>query len=187
MNESVANKILTEIMPVPVWSMLLDNEEHHIYNYVQLLEDIQNSEMTLRTSNVGGWQSKKNLHKEPVFRELVRNIEKISQNIMYSFSEKKVKINEMWANINDKYDYNTHHVHEGILSGTFYLQVPDKSGDLVFVNPVVRSQTSIIRPSDVNITPQKLVCIIFPSWLEHYVQQNQSNDKRISISFNIGE
>ena len=34
-------------------------------------------------------------------------------------------------------------------------------------------------------TPQDNVLILFPSWLKHQVETNQSEEDRISISFNI--
>ena len=93
----------------------------------------------------------------------------------------------MWANINDKYNYNAHHTHEGILSGVFYLHVPENSGRLILVDPAVRNHNSVIKNSNYGIKPERLACIVFPSWLEHYVEPNQSDEYRISISFNIGE
>ena len=64
--------------------------------------------------------------------------------------------------------------------------MPANSGKLVLINPAVRSDGHLLRESNYPITPEKLACIMFPSWLEHYVESNLSNDMRISISFNIG-
>jgi len=36
------------------------------------------------------------------------------------------------------------------------------------------------------VQPQNLLLLLFPSWLEHYVEQNMSDESRISLSFNIG-
>ena len=38
---------------------------------------------------------------------------------------------------------------------------------------------------DVNIEPIEGRMIMFPSWLWHSVEQNESNDIRISVSFNF--
>ena len=35
------------------------------------------------------------------------------------------------------------------------------------------------------VEPSPLSCIIFPSWLSHYVEPNMSDEKRISLSFNF--
>ena len=35
------------------------------------------------------------------------------------------------------------------------------------------------------IVPQEDMILFFPSWLEHDVEENQSNEERISIGFNI--
>ena len=36
-----------------------------------------------------------------------------------------------------------------------------------------------------NIIPEEGKLVLFPSWLEHEVDQNLSQEKRISISFNL--
>ena len=66
---------------------------------------------------------------------------------------------------------------------------------VVFKNPNALHE-NYIRPSDVveyngfnseswRITPAENNLIIFPSWLEHFTNPNESGEDRISISFNI--
>ena len=64
----------------------------------------------------------------------------------------------------------------GTFSGVFYLQVPENSGNLVFVDR--DGQEYVCEPK-----VGKLVT--FPGSLKHYVEENKSNRDRISISFNI--
>jgi uncharacterized protein (TIGR02466 family) len=35
------------------------------------------------------------------------------------------------------------------------------------------------------ISPKENNIVLFPSWLEHYVSDNESDEDRISISFNF--
>ena len=35
------------------------------------------------------------------------------------------------------------------------------------------------------INPKNNLLLLFPSWLEHDVEENKSDDERISIAFNI--
>ena len=71
------------------------------------------------------------------------------------------------------------------LSGVLFLQTPTNCGRLVFKNPAVSSDFSLIRAKDFVIDPEVLGCIFFPSWLEHYVEPNLSDEDRISLSFNF--
>jgi hypothetical protein len=36
----------------------------------------------------------------------------------------------------------------------------------------------------INIQPRPGLLVLFPSWLEHYTDPNQSDDERVCISFN---
>lgn len=101
-----------------------------------------------------------------------------------------------WVNINNKGDYNKRHSHaDGInlLSGVYYVKVPENSGDIIFHDP---------RPSAIHymagmryygqgkmqsckIPVKENRLLYFPSWLEHEVEPNNTDEDRISISFNL--
>lgn len=169
----------------PVWGYVLKTEQYHLYNYIEKIEELEATEPSVQKSNFGGWQSRDTLHEEGVFRELVQLLEMIATDSVKNYSSKKLKIFSMWANVNKENDYNGSHIHEGDLSGAFYIKVPPESGRLILVNPAVRSDSHSIREKNFPITPAPMACILFPSWLSHYVEPNRSNEKRISLSFNM--
>jgi uncharacterized protein (TIGR02466 family) len=175
------------IFQTPIWGFMLKDQHYQTYDYVDKVLELQSKETSEKKSNFGGWQSRDNLNDtEGIFREFISTLEKISNNILCDKSNKRFKVTEMWANVNYKYCYNAAHTHGGILSGVFYLQVPENSGKLIFCNPAVRADGHLLRPKNYPIVPERLACIMFPSWLEHYVEPNLSDEPRISISFNIG-
>lgn len=174
------------IFHTPIWGFMLNTEQYHIEDYIETIRDMMQQTPSVKKSNFGGWQSNDNLHKIGVFRELCSTIERGANSVLESKNVKPDKITSMWANVNHKYSSNAAHVHEGILSGVFYLKVPKNSGKLVFINPAIRSDARMLRESNYGVTPEPLAMILFPSWLEHYVEQNLSDEDRISISFNIG-
>ena len=112
-----------------------------------------------------------------------------------------------WYNINPKYTYNREHTHlNSFLSGVYYIKVPENSGNIFFL----RSQTEIDRMLFLNskleeqgnlysnnrtnvehwFVPQEGLLILFPGHLNHYVDQNLTNDiddRRISLSFPVGQ
>lgn len=174
------------IFCTPIWGFIFNHEKYQSIDYVQYICEMSQSISSMKKSNFGGWQSCDNLHTHGIFREFSVNLLNLARGVMKEYTNKEIEIQSMWANVNDKYNYNWHHTHEGELSGVFYLQVPKDSGRLILVNPTVRSNLRVVSNNNYVIQPQKLACILFPAWLEHYVEPNMSDELRISISFNIG-
>ena len=85
--------------------------------------------------------------------------------------------NEFWFNSAKAGELTGIHNHnsEATISGVFYLQVPEKSGNLFFQND---------KNHTLEIPAEKGKLVLFPAWLNHYVPENQSRAKRISLSFN---
>jgi len=106
-----------------------------------------------------------------------------------------VQINEMWININPRGSSNSRHHHNPFsgkaLSGVFYVQATDDSGDIVFYDPrgIIKNAPDMKyfngESTDLRFSPRNNSLIIFPAWLEHSVEENISAADRISISFNI--
>ena len=132
----------------------------------QILELKETASADLR-SNVLGWQSPQypNTEKIPWATELVK------QCLDIAGIEKPTK--HVWFNVNGKGAHHTWHSHGGAsIVGVLYIQVPKDSGDIEF-----KDGTSI--------TPYPGLLLVFPAGLEHRVLANQSNEKRISLAFNI--
>ena len=100
-----------------------------------------------------------------------------------------------WCNINPKGASNKRHLHADtniLLSGVYYVKVPKYSGSIRFWDPrgplvqVQRDHEYFNDGLDYHeIEPQPGTLIYFPSWLEHDVTENESDDDRISIAFNL--
>lgn len=104
-------------------------------------------------------------------------------------------LTEYWININLNSKIQFPHSHPNrAFSAVYYVSAGEDCGDIVFLNPnkVLCQNFSDDCIEDYNqftathwkITPKDNLLIIFPSWLEHYVQPNNSNVERISIAFN---
>ena len=98
---------------------------------------------------------------------------------------------QSWINIHDRGGFNFLHVHEGcLLSGSFYLKVPSGSGKLVFRDPragVVHGYVKGAVPngySDIHLAPEAGLIVLFPCWMEHYVEPHDSDEPRIVVAFN---
>jgi uncharacterized protein (TIGR02466 family) len=180
------NSNIHNIFSVPIWGYIFNNEKYHSENYIEKIIQLSKTTETVKKSNQYGWQSSDELHKLPVFAEFVKHVNSICNNSLNEIkpNSPKIGITEMWANINYKNSYNHHHIHSGVISGVFYLKIPKNCGRLILVNPAIRSDGNFIRVNNYGVEPIKLACILFPSWLEHYVEPNISDEERISISFN---
>lgn len=170
-----------------IWGCVLNSEQSRLPLYLQTVHRLITTQGSVRKSNFGGWQSSDNIHLMSEFQPLAKSILEFATPILKNYIDELATLQSMWANTNFKHSYNGHHTHEGWLSGVVYLQTPANCGRLIFTNPAIRSERHIIRDSNYPVVPVVLGCILFPSWLEHYVEPNQSDQPRISLSFNIGQ
>ena len=109
----------------------------------------------------------------------------------------KVVIVNMWANINNHLEFNKSHLHpDSDWSFVYYVKVTEDSGSIVFCDPRVRRIMNVhddilkdysndSQHSTYRISPLNGRLVIFPSYLEHYVEPNPTHESRISISGNI--
>lgn len=113
-----------------------------------------------------------------------------------NFVDCDVVLMSIWLNINDKrQSMNSDHVHNGVFSGTFYLSIPNGSGNLVLRNPLpmglwkgkdLSSEKNEYTGENIRIIPEEGNIVLFPSYLPHSVETNNHDEERISISFNMG-
>jgi uncharacterized protein (TIGR02466 family) len=157
-----------------------------------------NTEGVIR-SNVGGWHSE-DLNDENVFFTHIKSDLKKLADIL-QIPHLSFKLLQFWVNINQKNNFNIQHQHpSSFLSGVLYVKVPKNSGKIVFLDPSKNIRycyeqywgisnslpLNNVFSKEWSYSPIEKQLILFPSWLEHYVQPNMSDEERISIAFNIG-
>jgi len=144
-------------------------------------------------TNRGGWNSVDNAVLEQAafapLREAVRGY------CAQAFREMGLAdppfVLQSWINIHDRGGFNFQHMHDGaLLSGTFYLQVPPGAGALVLRDPRPGVLGGFAKGSganaykDVQLRPEAGLLVLFPHWLEHYVEPHEGDIPRIAIPFN---
>ena len=148
-------------------------------------------------TNVQGWHSTTNMHELPQFKKLVDMLYACQKTIyQQEHYESEPFLGNMWANINPPGGMNRAHQHPNSLwSGVYYIKTPKNCGHLKIDDP--RASAAMCRPRqkegkkpsrlyrETHYEPIAGRCIMFPSWLIHCVDPNQSNDIRISVSFNF--
>ena len=103
-------------------------------------------------------------------------------------------ITQSWLNINPKYTSHHRHKHpNSIISGVFYVKTEHNSGNIIFWkdNPKtgglelsLHEKLNEFSWTKFSLNPQQYCLILFPSSLEHSVDENMGIKNRISISFN---
>ena len=147
-------------------------------------------------SNNGGWQSKDNYYDHD---NILAQI--ISGGLSYLGSCYKfpnMLLTSLWININKKNNFNCVHNHPACdLSGVLWINIPKESGNFEFVSPhsftgysVIHSYSEKFKSDTYNypgykMYPKEGSMLVFPSYLQHKVEPNKSDEDRISISFNI--
>ena len=146
----------------------------------------------------GNWQSGPKLYEQNKFKPLAKEILKLAkthlQNDYHAVFE-SIEITDMWGNILKEKEFHRPHNHSNnVISGVYYVQADDNnSSKIFFLDP--RPQAGIIQPDVRKITHYNSSiwhypsvtnrCILFPSWLSHYVDSNVTGEDRISIAFNF--
>ena len=164
----------------------------------RLYEIKAKDEKGMPRSNIGGWHSHDELYSDIEFKSTVGDILYKAKECFQHLDVKdnyNPEITGLWGIINPPGSRNNIHTHPyNYLSGVYYLKVPQKSGNLVFLEP--KPQAEVLSPPKVDKAsihlahsvqwePKENSLIFFPSWLQHEVQTNNSNNDRVVLSFNI--
>ena len=152
-----------------------------------------------KISNRGGWQSEsKKIFVSEGFDKFAKYIVPSITELLKSYEiEKEIRIVQMWLNVNGPNSYNVCHRHPGSdLSGVLWIKQTPESGRFVFddIDNVDQILTTNINPQylkEKNMLPEIVpeyqdgTVILFPSMLTHRVEINETDEDRISISFNL--
>ena len=183
---------IIKIFPSPIYS---DNSYSLNEKELEIINHVGNH----AESNVGNVTSKDkyflNEYKELTkFKDYCQNqINKFIYKILHINKQTQFYITQSWVNVNMQNDYHHKHKHlNSLISAVYFV-----SGD---TSPIVftRTMSNRLFPSyeflinkfiDINNDTWELnntngTLLLFPSDIEHYVKTNNSNVRRVSISFN---
>ncbi len=189
-----------QMFPTTVLKCRLPDHEHLNVGLLDYINGLRRAAPEGRTrSNALGWQSGNLDFDNPAVAEFANLVLERAREYglahSWSFpSHMQLVMRELWANVSGKHAYNNVHNHpNSLLSGVYYVRAETECGDLSLIDP--RKQAWVMQPefSERNqmnspvqfIVPEAGTLLIFPSWLEHGVNQNLSDANRISIGFNI--
>lgn len=176
-----------------------------------LILGLERTQLSVRQSNQGGWQSGKDLQtlRHPAVQTLLSWID-VGVYLLSSELVGEEAIDRLpqkwrvsaWANVNRAGHFNGIHYHAGgFWSGIYYVAIEQGgaqeagSGAVGFRSP---SQAGIVASNiqapavlqqafrqEISMQPTPGLMLIFPSWLEHWVNPYTGTDPRISVAFDV--
>ncbi len=183
----------------PIWISTINNYKEtneDIYLYIKNLQ--KEDQVGLSKSNVKGWHSQDfDLNNQSVkkFINIISpKINEVLNDMDWDIKKQTVKITNMWAIINIGGASNSRHHHgNNDISAAYYVRAPKKCGEIVFYDPrpapvfshPKSNKTNVLNAMVNSVNPVEGGLILFPSYLDHSVNPNLSNEERIVISFNI--
>jgi len=100
------------------------------------------------------------------------------------------EVTQSWCNKHGRGGVTLEHSHTfGTFVASCYLYAPPNSGNIEFKDPLEYHKSSFpIIPEislykEVNVTTNDV--LIFPGWIKHRVQPNNTDEKRLVMTFNI--
>ena len=114
---------------------------------------------------------------------IVDNIFNQILNDFYDVTGKYAEIDNYWGHIHEKNMSTRLHDHANwFASGVVYISVPKGSGSIVFSPTIdIKNRDRFLAP----FPPKRGRYYVFPGYLYHYVTRHNSDEMRVSLSFNL--
>ncbi|MES2904917.1 MAG: TIGR02466 family protein [Pseudomonadota bacterium] len=191
------------LFPVPLVTVRLRKAEALNARLIEEIAARRTVEPGVGRSNLYGWHSANDLFDRPepghaaLAAELKAIVEASGVKLMPGRPADLVPSQDGWVNVNPTGAMNAPHDHPGAFwSGVYYVRVPPPadpsdatSGAIEFIDPRgaigtnARFETPFTR-SKFTIRPTAGTCLLWPSYLKHWVHPNQSADDRVTVAFN---
>lgn len=134
----------------------------------------------------------------PAFSDLVRRLDTYANAfaaaLHWDLGTARLKCDSLWVNILGEGGHHSGHIHpNSVISGTCYVAVPDGAGRIKFEDPrlpmmmaapPLRADAPDLAGRFHYISPEAGDVLMWESWLRHEVMTSQTEDPRISVSFN---
>ena len=187
------------VFPVPFLHDYLELDNDAIEQYCYQLRDNVPEEQRMPDS----WQSSWLDLEDPVLSSLVNVVQQkmheTSANLYKFTDEYTISLKNYWVNINQPNGQSVSntmpHMHgHYFFSMVYYVKCNEGSGQLCLIPPhghldytiphQLITDFNVFNSQRWNVSPEVGKLVGFPSWINHYADNNNSNGDRISIAFN---
>lgn len=136
--------------------------------------------------------------RDPAFAQLAKRLtaeaRKFGNDCAFELSYKP-RLDSFWVNLLTGGGHHSAHIHpHSVISGTFYVEVPQGSGAIRFEDPrLPLMMAAPQRRKDarddlspfITVEPRSGLLLMWESWLRHEVLPGTGRGERLSISFNF--
>ena len=169
--------------------------------FAVVVEDLKKNDKFQKNPN---WESSTQKITDPTFKENILvdySLPAFEEELQRHLYQYMFEVNSVWDGIKDfevieswltqtsKGEYAHNHSHGSAdIAGAYYVKSNTKDGDLFLNNPnipLTHSYAFSNLPVTVFHSPQEGKFVLFPGWMEHGVKTNNTDNERISFSFNI--
>jgi len=187
--------ILTPLFAYPVYQTVIENELN-MSELTDIIEGTLTREKDKLVTNTGNAHTAEQYfldkHKNSVLaKTITKHLNIYFHDILMASRDAEIYVTQSWLNINKPGDYHHAHTHpNSFVSGTFYYQVNERTGDFTCASPEYtpleyeKTGHNILNSNAWKFTPKKYELYLFPSRTLHNVEANQSSITRISLAFN---
>ena len=177
-----------------VFDLISEDENKNLIKQIEFIKSNTQSGGEGWNTNVYNTYEKFSLHTSDFFSNLITKIEYHTDKFALQLgSEAEYKVSESWFNYYNKYDYQEYHCHPlSLFSAIYFFKNPENSGKTIFKSyeePNMLPLKNLIRnklsQSNCDYSPSARTLLIFKSNLLHMVSQSQSDEPRITASFNL--
>lgn len=127
-------------------------------------------------------------------KQLDKAAAKFAKALHWDMDGLALELDAIWVNILGEGGHHSGHIHPGsVISGTYYVCVPEGAGQLKFEDPRLAMMMAAPQLVDdapeearrfVYAAPKEGHCFLWESWLRHEVMPSAAEEARISVSFN---
>jgi len=164
-----------------------------------VLEEMNRKKDQVQHSNIGGWQSERDLHARlqdgtPLSLHLLKLFESFSAPMMEYINGCCARCNinpsssydwdytGAWFNVATRGGYNAPHTHPfSEISGSYYIRTEEPSAEYPFSGRI----DFYYENGDNHFFPKPGTLLLFPSTMLHFVHPYYGSGNRISLSFNV--
>jgi uncharacterized protein (TIGR02466 family) len=127
-------------------------------------------------------------------RKIARHVRLFARELQFDLGGRRLALDSLWINVMNRGAVHAPHIHpHAVISGTYYVSVPPKSGAIRFEDPRLAMMMAApprkkkARPENrlfVDVEPRPGLLLLWESFLRHGVEANGARGQRISVSFN---
>jgi uncharacterized protein (TIGR02466 family) len=131
---------------------------------------------------------------ETLEKAIAKQVAVFARELQFDMAGRRLALDSFWINVMEKGAIHAPHIHpHSVISGTYYVTVPPKSGAIRFEDPrlamlmAAPPKKKNARPENrsfVDVEPKAGALLLWESWLRHGVEPNRARTPRISVSFN---